>query len=679
MAFPVRLARNAVRKRELVLQSLNISAFLCPALLCSCGFPRLNPLQSHESSLLNPQVRCLHLEKPAPESPLVPELPLLPLQCTGCGAYAQTDDQDNPGFFDVNRKTVKEYLLGKGFSGNDRRRAEEEIIRKALENAPSALAESLSISLSPTSSGNSIKTADMQLLCDRCHRLEHHHTGVPIHHPSIDSLQDIFFDSPYKYNHIYHVLDAADFPMSLVPRIHDLLDITPQRSRNRRAKSGKFYHGKKTEMSFIITRSDLLAPLKTQVDSLMPYLREVLRDALGRHAKDVRLGNVRCISAKRDWWTRELKEDIWQRGGGGWMVGKVNVGKSQLFAKVFPKGRSSAPELMGNDPNLVPDKSLGGDIALPPSKSYSPTFQKIETRQDPDDLDSDSLLPPALPEVNYPSMPLVSFLPGTTASPIRIPYGNGKGELIDLPGLSRGNLELHVQPEHRTSLVMRSRVVPEQQSIRPGQSLLLGNFIRITPTTPNLVFLGYAFTPIPDHLTATEKAIAIQEQREDAPKTHIIALPETAEKIASAGKFKLKWDVTKQRSGPITRSDAVGFKLDTLPWRVLSTDILIEGCGWVELVAQVRTKDLYAQKPIRDENLPVEHESEEAGPELNYPEVEIFSPEGKFVAARRPMNGWLLGRPKPKPANFRKTRPRPSKKGEKRNMKAAARNLANGS
>lgn len=459
--------------------------------------------------------------------------------------------------------------------------------------------------------------------------------------------------------------------MSLIPRIHQLLDVTPQRSHNRRSRSGKFIHGKKTEMSFIITRSDLLAPLKTQVDSLMPWLVEVLRDALGRHARDVRLGNVSCVSAKRDWWTKDLKENIWDRGGGGWMVGKVNVGKSQLFAKVFPKGRSSTPETIAQDSETAADENSDLEKSLTsPTALETPVVNSnhLDKEVEFENFDPDSLLPPALPEVNYPAMPIVSSLPGTTAGPIRMPFGNGKGELIDLPGLSRGDLELFVQPEHRESLVMRSRVVPEQRVIKPGQSLLLGGFIRITPVTPNLIFLGYSFTPIPDHLTSTEKAIAIQQQQDEAPKAHIIALPEVAEKISSAGKFKLRWDVTKQRSGPVTRSNAGGVKVEVLPYRVLSTDILIEGCGWVELVAQVRRKDLEVHLPPQDDGR-VERDNEEY--ELNYPEVEIFSPEGRFVAARRPMNGWLLGGPRKKPANARTTRPRPSKKGEKKRQKAA--------
>jgi genetic interactor of prohibitins 3, mitochondrial len=347
--------------------------------------------------------------------------------------------------------------------------------------------------------------------------------------------------------------------MSIIPGLHKLLHTTPQRSLNRRSKTGKFYHGKKTEVSFVITRSDLLAPTKEQVDAMMPYLRDVLRDTLGRAGKDVRLGNVRCVSAKQGWWTKDLKEDIWKRGGGGWMVGKVNVGKSQLFGEIFPKGRHGtvpfekpktiaipsrqtesriAEEGAGSLPRLIQESTeaeladeeandstedKAHDIGAGASMenfnlSESSISAELESAEEIEGslaeqeaaseagfsltnhtelgsesnkyLNANSLLPPAPKETDYPEMPLVSSLPGTTASPIRVPYGNGRGELIDLPGLSRGDLELHVQPEHRSSLIMRSRIRPKQQSIKSGQSLLLGGLIRITPTTPDLVYLA---------------------------------------------------------------------------------------------------------------------------------------------------------------------------------------------
>jgi hypothetical protein len=284
-------------------------------------------------------------------------------------------------------------------------------------------------------------------------------------------------------------------------------------------------------------------------------------------------------------------------------------------------------------------------------------------------LNTLSLLPPAPAEVNYPAMPLVHPLPGTTASPIRVPFGGGKGELVDLPGLSRGDLELYVQEPHRLSLVMRSRVVPEQKVVKPGQSLLLGGFIRITPVTPETIILAYAFTPISAHLTATEKAIAIQKQERETGVENI-SLPGTGEKIASAGRFQLRWDVTRKRSGPITAPAAAGLKVDTLPYRVLSTDILLEGCGWVELVCQVRKKQL---DPFDGMCRAGEYSTgypESTITASQWPEVEVFSPEGKFIASRRPMNAWLLGGPK-NASSRAKGRPRKSMKGAKKMAKAS--------
>ncbi len=504
-------------------------------------------------------------------------------------------------------------------------------------------------------------------MCDRCHNLKHHETGVPIIHPSVESLREIIFESPHKYNHIYHVMDAADFPMSILPGIHNLLNITSQRSLNRRSRREKYYQGKNTEVSFIITRSDLLAPTKDQVDSLMPYLTSVLRDCLSRTTggSAFRLGNVRCVSAIRGWWTKELKEEVWQRGGGGWMVGKVNVGKSQLFTSVFPKGRQFKDVKV--DSPMVKD--------LPPypqeHQEHTESFQgdgfsgypaSLLSGEYLDYLSSGSLLPPARAETKYPLMPLVSSLPGTTASPIRVPFGSGKGELIDLPGLHRSSLENHVEPNHRPSLIMRSRVRPEQQVIKPGQSLLLGGFIRITPTTPNLIFLAYVFTPLKPHLTSTEKATAIQGQERDTFVENI-SLAGTGEKIKSAGKFHLRWDVTRQRTGSLTATDAGRVAIERLPFRVMAMDLLIEGVGWIEVVAQMRKPRHEAlssparKSPQEDHKWPGESEVSKTDPDSTWPEIEVFTPEGGFVAARRPMNAWSFLRQKTEPAGRRSRKP----------------------
>ena len=481
-------------------------------------------------------------------------------------------------------------------------------------------------------------------------------------HPTLKDISDIIAETPHKYNHIYHVLDAADFPLSLIPSLQRHISLSPLRSQNRRAKTSHFQFGRRAELSFIITRSDLLAPKKEQVDKLMPYFVQVLRDALGKSAENVRLGNVHCVSAKRGWWTKQVKEDIWNRGGGGWMVGKVNVGKSNLFENIFPKGRNEevsvqplrdvAERVLFNQPageapeqrhRLAPETQIEHD-----SKAHE------EEQTDMNPL-GDSPLPPAPLETAFPVLPLVSSLPGTTAAPIRIPFGGGKGELIDLPGLSRGDLEKFVKDEHKLDLVMRHRIKPEQFTIKPGQSLLVGGLIRITPLT-EIPVLAYPFVPLNCYVTSTEKAISIQAQKAESGVA-TIAKPGVGSRMDPAGSFSLKWDVTKQRSGPLTNKAAAGLSPEVLPFVVLSVDILIEGCGWVELVAQVRKKDMEAVGA-----------SAEFFDSKPYPRVEIVSPDGRHIGVRRPMGGWMLSGLK-SVSRRPSARPRRSMKGVKKNMR----------
>lgn len=470
-------------------------------------------------------------------------------------------------------------------------------------------------------------------MCNRCHTLVHCNAGVGIEHPTLKSIQNIISESPHKYNHVYHVVDAADFPLSVIPDLQRYLSLTAQRSHNRRARVTKFYQGRRADMSFIITRSDLLAPRKEQVDEMMPYLREVLRDAIGFSSSRMRLGNLYCVSSKRGWWTTKLKEDIWARGGGGWLVGKVNVGKSNLFDSIFPKGRTAVPTSRfahGGNSNARNDHQQGS--------------------QSEEHIQEDLLLPPVPAETPYPIMPIVSHLPGTTAAPIRLSFGGGRGELVDLPGLPRGSFENYAQDDHKLDFLMQHRVSPKQLVIKPGQSLLLGDVVRITPATPEIIVLAYPFLPIECHVTSTAKAIKIQVQRELSGVSDT-AMPQTGGKMALAGTFPLKWDVTKERTGPLTSSRGAGLSTRILPFGVLSTDILIESCGWVELVVQVRKRPMNIDEGGETDDMIVGMA----------PRVDVYSPEGKSIGARRPMNAWLLGGPKPVRAR-RKGRPKRSMK-----------------
>ncbi len=480
---------------------------------------------------------------------------------------------------------------------------------------------------------------------------------------------------------MYHILDAADFPMSLLPRIHDLLRTMPLRSRNRRSRPGKFYGSRFTDMSFVVTRSDLFAPRKDQVDRLMPWIRETLRDALGRRGRHVRLGAVHCVSARRNWWTSELKEEIWKRGGANWLVGKANVGKSYLVHHIFPKGRMAATAKRGQQFNT---SSLNPD-PVPESDSIGDSYDARADAELESGLDNDALLLPRPRETNYPQMPVVSALPGTTASPIRIPFGGGKGELIDLPGLARTSLADYVQDFHRDSLVMKTRIQPEQVVLKdPSQSLLLGGLVRITPRTPDLVFLAYNFSPLRGHKTSTEKAAAIQAQSSEL-NVESIAAPGTGDTMRLAGSFPVKYDVTKLRAGPITRRDAVNISVERLPYRVMALDLLIEGCGWVEIVAQVSTRKLYYEPSLSmveqngeaadalsmTDSLLTPQKSGGGTPkdqegDLGWPVVDVYSPDGRFVGARRPLNAQVLGQQRAsKVKKSRRTRPKKSMRSSK--------------
>ncbi|KKZ67134.1 hypothetical protein EMCG_07193 [[Emmonsia] crescens] len=595
--------------------------------------------------VFRPARRLLHTSPDTPENtdiaqPVIPEsIPpkldptSLPFSCPGCGAFTQWVTPEEAGYYSISRKAVKEYIRRFSPDSEECSSAAEDVQDgnnnvDIVDDAPAEIKLGGQPAAKPedTPPPDDIKVP----FCDRCHDLVNHGIASPIPYPPISYIEDILAESPYKHNHVYHIIDAADFPMSLIPNISRILDLAKLRSQNRRAKTIQYGGGgRKPVLSFIITRSDLLGSQKEFVDHLMTYALNVMREALGSKGDKVRLGNVHMVSAHRGWWTKEIKDKIWEEGGGVWMVGKTNVGKSSLLQVVFPKSPRPLPPsklrasgrfeegLQTNSRALSStDATVGtSDLPLPGELKDSDPDQNGEINEE-----VDVLLPPAQQVTQYPIFPIVSSLPGTTASPIRIPFGRKRGEVIDLPGLARGGLEEFVKDEHKSDLIMKKRLKPERLTLKSKQSLVLGGgLIRITPVdADDFVVLAAPFVPIQPHITSTEKAILMQAEQREVPNVPSIAKEGIAESIKSAGVFEINGDVTKTygkpTSLPLDRKQKK--MLSTLPYRVLSTDILIEGCGWVELAVQVRTKDL------------------ETG---FVPKVEVFSPTGKFVASRMPM------------------------------------------
>ncbi|KAF3490585.1 uncharacterized protein GIQ15_00102 [Arthroderma uncinatum] len=503
----------------------------------------------------------------------------LPKTCHGCGALTQWVYPEEPGFYTVTRKPVKNYIQQ---IVKDQEPGGSVLVNPQPEKKPA----------------QESKEAEIPL-CDRCHNLINHGKGAPIPYPTLSYIRDLIDESPFQNNYIYHVLDAADFPLSVIPSLQRYMPIQPQRSQNRRSQAQKYGSNRRlAEINFIITRADLLSNVKPQADSLMQDMVQILRETLDRREHGIRLGNVHMVSSYRGWWTKEIKEDIWRQGGGVWMVGKVNVGKSKLITSVFPK---TVPRYQRKV------RSQGGVTVVGRSSvdEVAPQFEEAES----DEAGAAVLLPPLRKEVPFPNLPIDSSRPGTTASPIRIPFDKHRGEVIDLPGLFRSGLDEFVQDNHKSDLVMTSRPRPTQVSIKPTQSLLLGGLIEIKPLEEREVVLAAPFLSLEAHVTSKDKAAEMITQQRQCP-TGNIAKEGIGEQITSAGIVELKYDVTKKYAKPLASGE-----LSPL-YRVMGVDILIEGCGWVELTAQVRTKH-------RDP--------------YDFPKVELFSPLGKFVGSRMPL------------------------------------------
>ena len=230
--------------------------------------------------------------------------------------------------------------------------------------------------------------------------------------------------------------------------------------------------------------------------------------------------------------------------------------------------------------------------------------------------------------------------------------------------------------------------------------MLIGGLILITPRSQNTVILANPFTALPVHVSATSKCIhfmnlpnpkngvqyrdnlyqdpqtiGIQtpaptdpprkdddivskgddfEQVEDWATDRVtIELTESLPTVyKSAGVYTLSDDVTTKRNPML--DDRSPESIAKLPYKVLATDILLEGLGWVELTAQVRNRQDTGFQTV---------------------DVEVFTPEGKGIGQRKTMSAYRILEEGARLAGLhrRPARPRSSKKGHKKMMKKQAR------
>ena len=323
-------------------------------------------------------------------------------------------------------------------------------------------------------------TVALPPVCDRCHGLKHsHHAPSLPAYPTLNTLSSLILNSNHVHNHIYHLVDAADFPMSLRTDLRNHLHTTLPRKITRNLT-----------ISYVITRCDVLLPKREQVTSLMSYFKSVIRNVLppGEKVEGSVYSGTRlyAISNRVGWDIGELKEEISGRRGGVWFVGAVNVGKSSLLRDVWPMSGKLRPVSLEDaaEFEILPEEPDFWELPDPTSDDQDPLDRALNKVAI---LHTGKRAPPHV-------APTVSEVPGTTAAPIRVSYkvagrgGKLKGEVVDLPGMKRWvgfketGLMKYVRPDKHRKLVMRERVNPEQYRIKPGMSVF--RHLQYDPLTP---------------------------------------------------------------------------------------------------------------------------------------------------------------------------------------------------
>jgi len=199
--------------------------------------------------------------------------------------------------------------------------------------------------------------------------------------------------------------------------------------------------------------------------------------------------------------------------------------------------------------------------------------------------------------------------------------------------------------------------------------MLIGGLIMITPLTTDCVMVN-PFTVLSIHVSSTAKCIRFLHHPDpsNALDGKLLQDPsnigildgapvgvETRSEqwdlpsaYVSAGVYTLSNDVTIARNPRLTHSSPEA--VAKLPYKVLATDIVLEGLGWLEITAQVRNSQEDGFRPI---------------------DVEVFSPDGKGIGQRKTMGAYALLQEGAKVQGLtRKTlRPRKSMKGHKKMMK----------
>lgn len=320
-------------------------------------------------------------------------------------------------------------------------------------------------------------------LCTRCNDLINHETATPLpSYPTLQTLANLLNATSHTHNHIYHLIDAADMPVTLQPQLMSYLHKHLPRNVFRNLT-----------ISYIVTRCDLLVHQREMLSGLESRIKEIIKLALPSEAKLESVGPFRennrlhFVSSRSGWGIGRLKEEAASRKGGVWFFGGVNTGKSSLLRDLWPEGGKLRPVTVedAREFDLLP---LEDDAPEVPDNDWAREREEMEDKKEKQrrleglpEVDAveyiitqkqyeqaQKVKPPPTPTHVAPT---VSKIAGTTAAPLRILHRENVGrihkktvELVDLPGIERwvgmgdGGLLKYVRPELRKEVFMAQRV-----------------------------------------------------------------------------------------------------------------------------------------------------------------------------------------------------------------------------
>lgn len=147
-ALPKRWLQKTLRTGD-VLPASGVPLFLCPTI--QHGGSTLSKLRATQPVRLV-QRRTVHVE--ATSAPIPEDSPAtaksdhrdLPLTCSGCGAFAQTNDSNQLGYYDVTAKRVRNWRRLQDKDAEKKSSEEDDVINEVLKSMDSAKLEELGLS-----------------------------------------------------------------------------------------------------------------------------------------------------------------------------------------------------------------------------------------------------------------------------------------------------------------------------------------------------------------------------------------------------------------------------------------------------------------------------------------------------------------------------------------------------